>query len=122
MFGVSTHSEGLIKMSETIGFIGLGQLGLPMATNLVLATCAMSRTMRSPMQSARIRGTFLGTPADLIPKGKGDNSLPRKRAKGQSCKRYTDREPLATRKVSHTPKHPLYLEEIGMAVRLIFLA
>ena len=29
------------------------------------------------------------------------------------CKRYTDREPLATRKVSHIPKDPLYLKEIS---------
>ena len=28
----------------------------------------------------------------------------------ENCKRYTDREPLATRKVSHIPKNPLYLK------------
>src|SRR6266702_2835833 len=31
------YSEGVRKMSETIGFIGLGHLGLPMATNLLNA-------------------------------------------------------------------------------------
>src|SRR6266699_3804304 len=41
MFGASTNSEGVIKMSETIGFIGLGHLGLPMATNLVNAGYAL---------------------------------------------------------------------------------
>src|SRR5258708_35916264 len=37
MFWESTHSEGVIHMSEMIGFIGLGHLGLPMATNLLNA-------------------------------------------------------------------------------------
>src|SRR6266566_5198820 len=37
MFGTSTHSGGLRHMSETIGFIGLGHLGLPLATNLLHA-------------------------------------------------------------------------------------
>jgi len=31
---------------------------LGLKVTVVLATCAMSRTMRSPTQSARIRGTF----------------------------------------------------------------
>ncbi len=31
----------------------------------------------------------------------------------QACERYNDREPLATRKVSHSPKNPLYLKEIS---------
>ncbi len=30
-----------------------------------------------------------------------------------TCERYNDREPLATRKVSHSPKNPLYLKEIS---------
>src|SRR5205807_704338 len=37
MFCTSTHSGGLRNMSETIGFIGLGHLGLPLATNLLHA-------------------------------------------------------------------------------------
>jgi 3-hydroxyisobutyrate dehydrogenase-like beta-hydroxyacid dehydrogenase len=41
MFGTSTYSEGLIKMSETIGFIGLGHLGLPVANNLLNAGYAL---------------------------------------------------------------------------------
>src|SRR5437588_5564457 len=37
MFDTSTHSGGLRNMSEMIGFIGLGHLGLPLATNLLNA-------------------------------------------------------------------------------------
>jgi hypothetical protein len=36
----------------------LAMQAIPGVSILVLATCAMSRTMRSPTQSARIRGTF----------------------------------------------------------------
>jgi len=37
MFSASIHSEGVRYVSETIGFIGLGHLGLPLATNLLNA-------------------------------------------------------------------------------------
>ena len=41
MFRTSTHSGGLRTMRETIGFIGLGRLGLPVATNLLKAGYAL---------------------------------------------------------------------------------
>jgi 3-hydroxyisobutyrate dehydrogenase-like beta-hydroxyacid dehydrogenase len=40
MFDKSIHAGG-IHMSETIGFIGLGHLGLPLATNLLNAGYAL---------------------------------------------------------------------------------
>src|SRR5207249_7163258 len=51
MFEVSTHSGGLIKMSETIGFIGLGHLGLPMATNLLHAGYPLRVYNRTPSKA-----------------------------------------------------------------------
>jgi 3-hydroxyisobutyrate dehydrogenase-like beta-hydroxyacid dehydrogenase len=72
MFGVPTHSGGLIKMSETIGFIGLGQLGFPMATNLLNAGYALrvyNRTA-SKAESLVAQGAQLATrPADAVMSG-----------------------------------------------------
>jgi 3-hydroxyisobutyrate dehydrogenase-like beta-hydroxyacid dehydrogenase len=72
MFGKSTHSEGLIKMSETIGFIGLGQLGLPIATNLLNAGYALLVNNRtaSKAESLVAQGAQLATrPVDAVTTG-----------------------------------------------------
>jgi 3-hydroxyisobutyrate dehydrogenase-like beta-hydroxyacid dehydrogenase len=72
MFSKSTYAEGLIKMSETIGFIGLGQLGLPMATNLLNAGYALrvyNRTA-SKAESLVAQGAQLATrPVDAVTTG-----------------------------------------------------
>jgi len=41
MFGASIYAEGVLHMSETIGFIGLGNLGQPLASNLLNAGYAL---------------------------------------------------------------------------------
>src|SRR5579884_1698539 len=65
-------SGGLRKMSETIGFIGLGRLGLAMATNLYNAGYALrvyNRTA-SKAESLVAQGAQLMTrPADVITSG-----------------------------------------------------
>jgi len=67
MFGKLNHAEGLIHMSEAIGFIGLGHLGLPIATNLLNAGYALrvyNRTA-SKAESLVAQGAQLVTrPAD----------------------------------------------------------
>src|SRR5439155_24677719 len=72
MFGVSTHSGGVIQMSETIGFIGLGHLGLPLATNLLHAGYALrvyNRTA-SKAESLLAQGAQQATrPADAVTSG-----------------------------------------------------
>jgi 3-hydroxyisobutyrate dehydrogenase-like beta-hydroxyacid dehydrogenase len=72
MFGKSTHSGGLIQMSETIGFIGLGHLGLPVATNLLNAGYALrvyNRTA-SKAESLVAQGAQLATrPVDAVMTG-----------------------------------------------------
>src|SRR6266567_9351267 len=72
MFGASTNSEGVIKMSETIGFIGLGHLGLPMATNLLNAGYSLrvhNRTA-SKAKSLVAQGAQLVTrPVDAVTSG-----------------------------------------------------
>jgi 3-hydroxyisobutyrate dehydrogenase-like beta-hydroxyacid dehydrogenase len=66
------HSEGLMKMSKTIGFIGLGQLGLPIATNLLNAGYSLrvyNRTA-SKAESLVARGAQLATrPVDVVTTG-----------------------------------------------------
>src|SRR5205807_8224836 len=72
MFGASTNSEGVIKMSGTIGFIGLGHLGLPMATNLLNAGYSLrvyNRTA-SKAKSLVAQGAQLATrPVDVVTTG-----------------------------------------------------
>src|SRR5204863_9674765 len=72
MFDTPTHSGGLRNMSETIGFIGLGHLGLPMATNLLHAGYALrvyNRTA-SKAESLVAQGAHLATrPADAVTSG-----------------------------------------------------
>jgi len=72
MFGTSTNSEGLIKMSETIGFIGLGTLGLPIANNLLNAGYSLlvyNRTA-SKAESLVAQGAQLMTrPVDAVMTG-----------------------------------------------------
>jgi len=67
MSGKLNHAEGLIHMSEIIGFIGLGHLGLPIATNLLNAGYALrvyNRTA-SKAESLVAQGAQLVTrPAD----------------------------------------------------------
>jgi 3-hydroxyisobutyrate dehydrogenase-like beta-hydroxyacid dehydrogenase len=67
-----TYSEGVRKMSETIGFIGLGQLGLPIATNLLNAGYALrvyNRTA-SKADSLVARGAHQATrPAEAVTNG-----------------------------------------------------
>src|SRR3989440_6564206 len=72
MFGTSTHSGGVIHMSETIGFIGLGHLGLPLATNLLHAGYALrvyNRTA-SKAESLVAQGAQQATrPVDAVTAG-----------------------------------------------------
>jgi len=72
MFGKLNHAEGLIHMSEIIGFIGLGHLGLPIATNLLNAGYALrvyNRTA-SKAESLVAQGAQLVTrPADAATAG-----------------------------------------------------
>ena len=69
MFGMSTHAKGVIHMSEMIGFIGLGHLGLPMATNLLTAGYPLrvyNRTA-SKAESLVARGAHLASrPVDAV--------------------------------------------------------
>src|ERR1700682_88129 len=72
MFGVSTHSGGLRTMSETIGFIGLGQLGLPMATNLLDAGYSLQVYNRTASKADALvaQGAYLASrPADAVTSG-----------------------------------------------------
>jgi 3-hydroxyisobutyrate dehydrogenase-like beta-hydroxyacid dehydrogenase len=72
MFGQSTHSGGLRHMSETIGFIGLGHLGLPMATNLLNAGYALRVYNRTASKGDSLvaRGAYLASrPADAVTTG-----------------------------------------------------
>src|SRR5437868_5841383 len=72
MFGTSTHSGGLRHMSEMIGFIGLGHLGLPLATNLLNARYALrvyNRTA-SKAESLVTQGAHLAPrPVDAVTTG-----------------------------------------------------
>ena len=59
-------------MSETIGFIGLGRLGLPMATNLLDAGYALRVYNRTASKAEPLvaRGTYLANrPADVVTSG-----------------------------------------------------
>jgi 3-hydroxyisobutyrate dehydrogenase-like beta-hydroxyacid dehydrogenase len=72
MFGTSTHSGGLRNMSETIGFIGLGHLGLPLATNLLHAGYPLRvyNCTASKAESLVAQGAHLATrPADAVTTG-----------------------------------------------------
>ena len=72
MFDMSTHSGGLRTMSERIGFIGLGQLGLPMATNLLNAGYGLRVYNRTASKAEPLvaHGAQLATrPADVITTG-----------------------------------------------------
>lgn len=72
MFNVLTHSEGVIQMSEMIGFIGLGQLGLPMATNLLNAGYALRVYNRTASKAGALvaQGAHLASrPADAVTSG-----------------------------------------------------
>src|SRR5258706_467415 len=72
MFGTSTYSGGVRLMSETIGFIGLGHLGLPLATNLLHAGYALrvyNRTA-SKADSLLAQGAQLASqPVDAVTSG-----------------------------------------------------
>src|SRR5438552_2076186 len=72
MFGMSTYSGGWSTMSEPIGFIGLGHLGLPVATNLLKAGYALrvyNRTA-SKAESLVAQGAQLVTrPVDAVTTG-----------------------------------------------------
>jgi len=50
----------------------------------VLATCAVSRTLRSPTQMASILREVPGTRAHLAAKAKGNNSMRLKRAQAKA--------------------------------------
>jgi 3-hydroxyisobutyrate dehydrogenase-like beta-hydroxyacid dehydrogenase len=72
MSGTTTHSGGLRNMSETIGFIGLGNLGLPMATNLLNAgySIAVYNRTGSKAESLVAQGARLATrPVDAVTTG-----------------------------------------------------
>src|SRR5215472_13939531 len=72
MFGTSTHSGGLRKMSEMIGFIGLGHLGLPMATNLLHAGYALrvyNRTASKAESLVAQGAQLVQRPADVVTTG-----------------------------------------------------
>jgi hypothetical protein len=72
MSGTTTHSGGLRNMSETIGFIGLGNLGLPMATNLLNAgySIAVYNRTASKAESLVAQGARLATrPVDAVTTG-----------------------------------------------------
>jgi 3-hydroxyisobutyrate dehydrogenase-like beta-hydroxyacid dehydrogenase len=59
-------------MGETIGFIGLGQLGLPMATNLLAAGYALRVYNRTASKAEPLvsRGVYLaGQPVDAVTSG-----------------------------------------------------
>lgn len=59
-------------MKETIGFIGLGQLGLPMAANLVAAGCSLrvyNRTVSKVVPLVEKGAQLATTPADAVTKG-----------------------------------------------------
>src|SRR5205085_10448278 len=72
MFWTSTHSGGLRHTSEMIGFIGLGHLGLPLATNLLNARYALrvyNRTA-SKAESLVTQGAHLAPrPVDAVTTG-----------------------------------------------------
>jgi 3-hydroxyisobutyrate dehydrogenase-like beta-hydroxyacid dehydrogenase len=72
MFGTSTYSEGVLTMSETIGFIGLGNLGLPIATNLLNAGYALRVYNRTASKAEALvaQGAHLATrPVDAVTNG-----------------------------------------------------
>ncbi len=72
MFGTSTHVERLITMSETIGFIGLGHLGLPMATNLLNAGYALlvyNRTASKAESLVAQGAQLVSRPVDAVTTG-----------------------------------------------------
>ena len=72
MFDQSTHSEGLRNMSEMIGFIGLGHLGLPMATNLLHAGYALRVYNRTASKADPLvaQGAHLASrPGDAVTSG-----------------------------------------------------
>jgi 3-hydroxyisobutyrate dehydrogenase-like beta-hydroxyacid dehydrogenase len=72
MFDMSTPSEGVITMSETIGFIGLGNLGLPIATNLLNAGYALRVYNRTASKAEVLvaQGAHLATrPVDAVTDG-----------------------------------------------------
>src|SRR5258708_12878148 len=72
MFGVSTHSGGVIHMSEMIGFIGLGHLGLPLATNLLHAGYALRVYNRTASKAEPLvaQGAHLASrPVDAVTSG-----------------------------------------------------
>jgi 3-hydroxyisobutyrate dehydrogenase-like beta-hydroxyacid dehydrogenase len=67
-----THAGGLSNMSETIGFIGLGHLGLPMATNLLNAGYELRVYNRTASKAEPLvaRGAYLANrPADVVTSG-----------------------------------------------------
>jgi 3-hydroxyisobutyrate dehydrogenase-like beta-hydroxyacid dehydrogenase len=69
MFETSRHSEGLIKMSETIGFIGLGHLGLPIATNLLNAGYSLqvyNRTASKAESLLALGAHLVSRPVDAV--------------------------------------------------------
>src|SRR5438270_10269433 len=72
MFGMSTYSGGWSTMSEPIGFIGLGHLGLPVATNLLKAGYPLrvyNRTA-SKAESLVAQGAHLARrPVDAVTSG-----------------------------------------------------
>src|SRR5438874_7681074 len=72
MFGASTNSEGVIKMSGTIGFIGLGHLGLPLATNLLHAGYALrvyNRTASKAESLVAQGAQLVSRPVDAVTSG-----------------------------------------------------
>jgi 3-hydroxyisobutyrate dehydrogenase-like beta-hydroxyacid dehydrogenase len=72
MFSTTTLSGGLRTMSETIGFIGLGNLGLPMATNLLKAGYALhvyNRTASKAEPLVAQGAQLMGRPADVATAG-----------------------------------------------------
>jgi 3-hydroxyisobutyrate dehydrogenase-like beta-hydroxyacid dehydrogenase len=72
MFRASINAEGWIKMSETIGFIGLGNLGLPMASNLLNAGYALrvyNRTASKAESLVAQGAQLMDRPVDVVTTG-----------------------------------------------------
>jgi 3-hydroxyisobutyrate dehydrogenase-like beta-hydroxyacid dehydrogenase len=72
MFEQLTHSGGLSIMSDMIGFIGLGHLGLPMATNLLNAGYALrvyNRTASKAESLVREGAQQVARPVDAVTNG-----------------------------------------------------
>ena len=72
MFDETSYSEGVTNVSEMIGFIGLGRLGLPLATNLLdagYALCVYNRTMSKAEPLVAKGAQRANRPVDAVPHG-----------------------------------------------------